>query len=103
MVAVEVMTVEHRRLELQGLGGRLVECAVTQLPRAREHGRELLFLVVGIVHEAIEIRRARGLQEMAIWLMEKAIWLMEMPILLVLEMAIWQMVRRRLWLASRKR
>jgi len=40
--------------------------------------------------------------EMAIWLMEKAIWLMEMPIL-VLEMAIWQMVRRRLWLASRKR
>jgi hypothetical protein len=57
---------------------------------------------VGIVHEAIEIRRARGLQEMAIWLMEKAIWLMEMPIL-VLEMAIWQMVRRRLWLASRKR
>ena len=102
MVAVEVMTVEHRRLELQGLGGWLVECAVTQLPRAREHGRELLFLVVGIVHEAIEIRRARGLQEMAIWLLEKAIWLMEMPIL-VLEMAIWQSVRRLLWLTSRKR
>ena len=95
MVTVEVMTVEHRRLELQGLGGWLVERAVAQLPRAREHGRELLFLVVGIVHEAIEIRRARGLQEMAIWLME-------MPIL-VLEMAIWQSVRRLLWLTSRKR
>ena len=93
---------DRRDLELQGLWGWLVERAVAQLPRAREHGREQLVLVVRIVHEVIEIRheaieicRARGQLEMAIWLMEMAI--------LVLEMATWQMVRRRLWFASWKR